>query len=188
MSFATSTASPQYAAEKGNHYNLANYPQEKQYHQEPAVWHTQDRYPNSHRSKSGSPNKTSSKQEVASLGMHPDQRHHSNLSTASTAISAHSHASSSSSHSRLTAKFPIPRLFCSESQGGTSGVSSRSPTSRLMLAQPESAKLRADVAARIAQQDARERKARWTRAKWLLLLSVTTVSSSGGLQVDVSVL
>lgn len=125
------------------------------------------------------------KQGVASLGMHAGQRHHSNASTASTAISASSFSSNMTTHSRLTSKFPIPRLVHSASTINTKGSESGG-SSKLLLAQPSSEKERADVAARIAHQDARERKARWTKAKWLLLLSVTSVSRPAMLSVPMA--
>lgn len=113
-----------------------------------------------------------------SLGMHPDQRQHSTGSSASasTAVSVHSYASNSSTHSRLTAKFPIPRLVTSDHLRGRSTAADIGTPSTLLLAGSDSAQVRADVASRIAQHEATERKARWTRAKWLLLLSVTTAS------------
>lgn len=118
---------------------------------------------------------TTIRNEAASHVMHVDQRQHSTVSTASSAISSKSHTSISSNHSRMTSKFPVPRLLCS---GGSARPGFHENTSsKLLLSRPEAAKVRADVAAQIAQQDAREQKARWTKAKWLLLLSVAAVGA-----------
>lgn len=119
---------------------------------------------------------TAIRNEVTSHLMHADQRQDSTVSNASSAISSKSHTSTSSNHSRMTSKFPVPRLLCSN--GSARPGSHENTSSKLLLSRPEAAKVRADVAAQIAQQDARERKARWTKAKWLLLLSVAAVGAS----------
>lgn len=104
------------------------------------------------------------------------QRQHSTISNASTAASAQSSASGTSMQSRLTSKFPVPRIVGLSTRGSKSALAEGTATSsKLLLSCPDSSKLRADIAAQIAHQDAKERKARWTKAKWLLLLSVATV-------------
>ncbi|KAK9896444.1 hypothetical protein P389DRAFT_161158 [Cystobasidium minutum MCA 4210] len=124
------------------------------------------------------PEESSERQKPISYGMKADQRRHSVTSNASTSVSINSHSSVSSNHSRLTSKFPVPRLVCSGTKASSTGNEGRWST-KLLLSRPEAASVRADVAAHIAQQDARERKARWTKAKWLLLLSVAAMFSYG---------
>ena len=96
-------------------------------------------------------------------------------------------SATTSGHSRLTSKFPLPRLrsHASSAARNEHGVGAGAQRDAVLLDgignpliwQDKRDRNASDVVnRRTAAQEAAETKARWTKAKWLLLLSVLVVS------------